>query len=311
MPLKNTSSLRQAKASDHPLPKYKRYHFLPTDDRQLLAATSFEELRCAIRAVAQETNYPLRIVSRRAKKLGIWNQFASPRRQFTIREKTEVKRLLRRCHPKAELLSEVAATLRVSQETALRLLYRDPLLKESLTEDTYTLREVAQGLCLRPKTVKQWIDEGLLRAKQLRPLGRILIPSDAISDFVTQYPRRISWDRCLQKSLWLKDILETARVKELAALLCVAEKTVRSWMQRGYLILSFHQNRIADFFGDEPVYQFLDEHSDLIDLTKCSAQSPDWFARYKKVQGQYPRKKDVREGDADLLPHHYLALRKH
>ncbi len=56
------------------LSENKRYHFLPTDDRLLLGATSFEELQSARRAIAEEASYPLRAVARRAKSLGVWRK---------------------------------------------------------------------------------------------------------------------------------------------------------------------------------------------------------------------------------------------
>lgn len=295
----------------HP-PENKRYHFLPTDDRLLLGAPSFEELQAATRAIAEEANYPLQAVVRRAKSLGVWGKLASPRRQFTIREKTEIRRLLSRCNTTAELLSEVAATLGVEREQALRLLYRDPLLKESLAEGTYTLREVAQGLCMRPARIRILIDQGLLRAKQLQPLGKIFITSDSISSFVATYPRRIDWDRCMGKSPWLRDILETARVKELAELLCVSERKIQSWMRLDFLTLPFEQGRLRDLFGDESIYRFLDEYPQLVDFSECSAKSPDWFARYERVRGRYPAKREVGEKkrEAEGGTHYHFALRR-
>ncbi len=279
-----TSSLFANDKGNYPL-EGKRYRFLPTDDRLLLGANSFEELQSAMRAIAQEANYPVHAVIRRAKSLGIWDKFACPRRQFTIREKIEIRRLLSRCNTKAELLSEIAAALHVEKERTLRLLYRDPMLKESLAEGTYTLREVAQGLCMRPAGIKQLIDQGLLRAKQLQPLGKIFITSDSISGFVTTYPRRIDWERCMAKSPWLRDILESARVKELADLLCVSERKIQSWIRMGFMTLAFTEGRIRDLFGDESIYRFLDEYPQLVDFRKCSAKSPDWFARYERVRG--------------------------
>jgi len=301
-----------ANGREEQLPKRGRYHFLPTDDRRLFGATSFEELQSAIKAIAGEANYPLQAVVRRARRLGVWGKLVSPRRQFTIREKTEVRRLLSRCNTKTDLLSEVAATLRVEKEHVLRLLYRDPMLKESLTEGTYTLREVAQGLCMRPAGIKQLITQGLLRAKQLQPLGKIFITSDSISSFVTMYPRRIDWDRCMGKSPWLRDILETARVKELAELLCVSERKIQSWMRLDFLTLPFDQGGLRDLFGDESIYRFLDEYPQLVEFSECSAKSPDWFARYERVRGRYPAKREVGEKkrDAEGGSHYHFALRR-
>ncbi|MGH9771873.1 MAG: hypothetical protein ACRD4Q_09275 [Candidatus Acidiferrales bacterium] len=289
----------------------KRYRFLPTDDRLLLGTSSFEDLQSAMRTIAEEANYPLHAVVRRAKSLGIWGKLACPRRQFTIREKTEVRRLLSRCNTKTELLSEVAAALHVERERALRLLYRDSMLKESLAEGTYTLREVAQGLCMRPASIKQLIDQGFLRARQLQPLGKIFITSDSISSFVTTYPRRIDWERCMAKSPWLRDILESARIKELSDLLCVSERKIQSWIRMGFLKLAFAEGRIGDLFGDESIYRFLDEYPQLVDFGECSAKSPGWFTRYERVRGRYPKKAEAGESgrDAGSEPHHYFALR--
>lgn len=312
MQTKGSANQLFAKDKEGHLQENKRYHFLPTDDRLLLGATSFEDLQSAMRAIAEEANYPLQAVARRAKSLGVWGKLVSPRRQFTIREKTEIKRLLSRCNTTAELLSDIAATLRVEKEHALRLLYRDPMLKESLAEGTYTLREVAQGLCMRPARVRELIDQGLLRAKQLQPLGKIFITSDSISGFVKTYPRRIDWERCMGKSPWLRDILESARVKELAELLCVSERKIQSWMRLSFLTLPFDQGRIRDLFGEEPIYRFLDEYPQLVDFSRCSAKSPEWFARYERVRGRYPKKSEVgeKERDAESESHHYFALRR-
>lgn len=54
------------------------------------------------------------------EELGVWDKLASPRRQFTIREKIDVRRLLSRANTTDELVSEVAAMLNVEKREALR-----------------------------------------------------------------------------------------------------------------------------------------------------------------------------------------------
>lgn len=262
-----------------------------------------------IRAVAGEAHYSERAVKRHAQKLGIWAQFAPPRRQITVKERVGIKPLLRVCNTKEQLLEKIAAKLRIDIEDARRLLYRDATLSESLREGTYSLREVAEGLCMRPARVRQIIEEGRLRMKQLQKSGKLFITSESISDFVRTEPRTIDWQRCLRKSLWLKDILESTRQEELAVLLCVSKRKIQSWIENDFLTISFDPDRVSELFGDESVYRFLDEYPGLVDLAKCSAKSPDWFARYAEVQGRY-RKIPIphNDRDADRESHYYLAL---
>lgn len=290
--------------------KYRQSRFTPRDDQWLLRSNSLEELQATIRALAAETHYSERAVKRHAQKLGVWDKLVLPRRQITVKERMMIKALLRFSNSKEELLAKVAGKLGITMADARRLLYRDPALKESLIEGTYSLREVAVGLCMRPFRIKQIVEEGKLRAKRLKKSGKLFITSDSISDFVRKEPRRIDWNRCLKKSPWLNDILDSAREDELALLLCVSKRKIQSWIENGFLILSFDPSRIDGFFGDEPVYRFLDQHPELIDMAKCAGKSPDWFARYTKVQGRYRKKNtDADNGRySDRESRYYLAL---
>ncbi|MGH9438057.1 MAG: hypothetical protein ACRD22_09200 [Terriglobia bacterium] len=289
--------------------KYRQSRFTPQDDQWLLRSSSFEELRATIRALAAEAYYSERVVKRRAQKLGVWKKLAPARKQISVKERLAIKTLLRLSNSKEDLLAKVAAKLRVETEDARRLLYRDPALKESLMEGTYSLREVAEGLCMRPGRIRQTIEEGKLRAKRLQKSGKLYITSDSISGFVQTEPRTIDWDRCLKKSPWLKDILESAREEELALLLCVSKRKIQSWSEKGFLSLSFDAGRIGDLFADEPVYRFLDEYPDLVDVSKCAAKSPEWFGRYAEVQGRYPKKNAAGgEGYWDPGSRYYLAF---
>ncbi|MGH9655987.1 MAG: hypothetical protein ACRD6B_21290 [Bryobacteraceae bacterium] len=308
--LKSTAGTLVMPAHEGCSSKYRQSRFTPRDDQWLLRSSSPEELQATIHALAAEAHYSERAVKRHAQKLGIWDKLVSPRRQITVKERMAIKAILRFSNSKEELLAKVAGKLGIAIEDARRLLYRDPTLKESLIEGTYSLREVADGLCMRPFRIKQIVEEGKLRAKRLKKVGKLFITSDSISDFVRKEPRRIDWNRCLKKSPWLNDILESAREDELALLLCVSKRKIQSWIENGFLSLSFDPSRIGDFFGDEPVYRFLDEYPELIDVAKCAGESPEWFARYARVRGRY-RKKNT-EADSgrysDRESRYYLAL---
>jgi hypothetical protein len=116
----------------------------------------------------------------------------------------------------------------------------------------------------------------------------------------------------MKKSPWLKDFLESQRVKELVPLLCVTDKTIRSWMEKGFLQLPFNLEGISDLFADEPIFRFLDEHPGNIDLSKCSAKHPEWFAKYAAVKGRYAKKHppvDKERAMAAADDRYYLALK--
>ncbi len=234
MPLKSAARPLPTGGSKSFLPKYRQSRFTPHDDQRLLRSSSFEELQATIRAVAAEAHYSERAVKRHAQKLGIWDKLVSPRRQITAKERMGIKALLRFSNSNEELLVKLAAKLEIGTEDARRLLYRDSVLKESLIEGTYSLREVADGLCMRPGRIKQIIDEGKLRAKRLQKSGKLFITSDSISAFVQTEPRMINWDRCFKKSLWLKDILESTREEELAVLLCVPKERFNRGSKMGF-----------------------------------------------------------------------------
>ena len=38
------------------------------------------------------------------------------------------------------------------------------------------------------------------------------------------------------------------------------------------------------------MYRLLDEYPDLVDMPKCIAADPEWFARYEAVRGRYPKR---------------------
>jgi transposase len=274
-----------AGASMPPRKKRQRCNFAPGDDQKLRACTSRVELLNAIAAIVRESDFSRRSVVTRAKELGVWDKFAAQK----ARDDVSILRLLRNSSPEQDPLTAIAGKLHITKTAARLRIYRDEDCLECLTDGTYSLREVAEGFCMRQSTVSAMIQSGLLRAKRLQRRGKLRIPSDAIVDFVRTYPRHIPWDRCLRKSSWLRDILETTRCQQVAALLCVSPKTLRSWIERGIFQCRFDPLRGGELFSDEPIYRFFDEYPDLIDLPKCRAKNPEWFARYEVVRGRYPR----------------------
>jgi transposase len=239
-----------------------------------------------IAAIVQESNYSRRSVVNHAKDLGVWCKF----KQSRIECELSIVRLLSSSATQEDPLDVIATKLRITRAAARRRIYRDDECVESLVGGTYSAREVAEGFCIRRSTLSALIQSGLLRAKQLQRTGKLRISSDAIVDFVLAYPRQIQWSRCLEKSSWLRDILESARYQQVAALLCVSPKTVRSWIDRGILHLRFDSNNVSELLSDEPIYQLLDEFPDLVNLPKCVAANPEWFARYEAVRGRYPKR---------------------
>jgi hypothetical protein len=238
-----------------------------------------------ISSIAQETGFSRRNVVNHAKTLGVWNKFEVPQL-----EDSAIVRLFSSSATQEDPLDAVATQLRISKTAARRRIYRSDNCAESLGGGTYSAREVAEGFCIRRSRLKQLIESGALRAKRLQRSGKLRISSDAIVDFVREYPREIPWSRCLKKSLWLRDILESARYQEVSALLCVSPKSLRSWVERGILQLRFDCNNVSEFFSDEPVYRLLDEYPDLVDVRKGMAAHPEWFARYEAVRGRYPKR---------------------
>jgi hypothetical protein len=238
-----------------------------------------------ISSIAQETRFPRRNVVNHTKTLGLWNKFQVPQL-----EDPAIVRLFSTSATHEDALDAIATRLRISKTAARRRIYRSDDCVESLGEGTYSAREVAEGFCIRRSRLKQLIESGALRAKRLQRSGKLRISSDAIVDFVREHPREIPWSRCLKKSLWLRDILESARYQEVSAILCVSPKSLRSWVERGILQLRFDCNNVAEFFSDEPVYRLLDEYPDLVDMRKCMAAHPEWFARYEAVRGRYPKR---------------------
>jgi hypothetical protein len=259
--------------------KRRRCNFTPKDDQRLRACRSRKELLAVISSIAQETGFSRRNVVNHAKTLGVWNKFEVPQL-----EDSAIVRLFSSSATQEDPLDAVATQLRISKTAARRRIYRSDDCAESLVGGTYSAREVAEGFCIGRDRLKQLIESGALRAKRLQRSGKLRISSDAIIDFVREHPREISWSRCLKKSLWLRDILESARYQEVSALLCVSPKSLRSWVERGILRLRFESNNVAEFFSDEPVYRLLD------DMPKCIAADPEWFARYEAVRGQYPKR---------------------
>jgi hypothetical protein len=297
---------------------YKHCHLSPMDQRQLEASRSEQELKAKIRVIAKERHCCYRTVERQARQLSVWEKLvASPRRQLTIKQRNEVERLLSRSPStatKADRLEVVASLLETDRAAARRLIYRDPVLVECLLADSYSLRQVAETLCMGRNTIRRHIEGERLHAKRLQVSGKLYITSKSIFDFARNYPWEINWRRCLSKSLFLNDVLESQRIKELADLLCVAEKSIRCWMDKGFLYLPFNPDHITDLFADEPIFRFLDEHPDKVDLIKCSAKHPEWFAKYAQVRGHYPVKERSVDSKAKSTAaaednRYYLALK--
>jgi hypothetical protein len=277
----------QAVTVSSTLPSKKRQHccFAPNDDQRLRACRSRSELLEVIAAIALDTNFSRRNVVNHAKELGVWDKF-----QTTRSDDVAIVRLLNNPGTQEDLLAAVAERLRITRSAARRRIYRDDNCVECLLGGNYSAREVAEGFCMRRSTLSALVQSGVLRAKHLQRTGKLRISSDAIVDFVLGYPRQIQWSRCLQKSSWLRDILESARYREVAAILCVSPKTLRSWIERGILHLKFDPENVSELFSDEPVYRMLDEYPELIAKPKCVAASPEWFARYEAVRGRYPKR---------------------
>jgi hypothetical protein len=155
---------------------------------------------------------------------------------------------------------------------------------------------------------KQLILEGILRAKQFQASGKLRISSDSIPELVRTHPRLIDWDRCMKKSLWLMEILESVRIEELAELLLIPQKTVRAWFENGLLKLPRNQERISDLFGDEPVFRFLDKYPDWVDLARCTENITEWFAKYECMKGRFLRKEGRRDDELGAVAASYHLL---
>lgn len=267
------------------LPKYKRCRFAPMDDQRLLASTSRQELLEAIRTIVRESNYSRRNVVNHAKALGVWNRF-----QTQKAEPVSIVRFLNNPVAAEDPLTFVATKLRITKTAARKRIYRDENCLECLIGGTYSAREVAEGFCMRRSTLSALIQSGCLRAKQLQRTGKWRISSEAVAEFVLAYPRQIPWSRCLEKSSWLRDILESVRYQQAAAILGVSLKTLRSWIERNVLSLRFDSRNISNFFSDEPLYRMLDEFPELVNLPQCAAAHPEWFQRYEAVRGRYPKR---------------------
>jgi hypothetical protein len=265
--------------------KRRRCNFTPKDDQQLRACRSREELLAVISSIAVESHFSRRNVVNHAKALGLWNKFQAPQL-----EDSAMVRLFSSSATQEALLEAIATQLRISMTAARSRVYRSDHCVNSLVGGTYSAREVAEGFCIGRDRLKQLIDSGALRAKRLQRSGKLRISSDAVVDFVREYPREIPWSRCLKKSVWLRDIVESARYQEVSTLLSVSPKTLRSWVERGMLRLRFDCNNVAEFFSDEPVYRLLDEYPELVDMRKCNAAHPEWFARYEAVRGRHPKR---------------------
>ena len=280
------AAVQAASAASRPVRRKRcRCYFSPSDDQTLRACRSREELLHAITSIVQESNYSRRSVVSHAKELGVWEKFQKPRT-----EDVAIVRILSNSATQDDALAAVATKLRISRQAARRRIYRDDDCVECLVGGTYSAREVAEGFCMRRSTLSALVQSGALRAKQLQPTGKLHISSDAIVDFVLTHPRQIQWSRCLEKSSWLKDILESVRYQQVAMLLRVSRKTVRSWIERGILHLEFGPGSVAELFSDEPIYRMLDEYPELINMPKCMAFSPEWFIRYEAIRGRYPKR---------------------
>ncbi len=264
--------------------KRQRCYFAPSDDQRLLASTSRSELLEVIATIARDSNYSRRNVVNHAKELGAWDKFQVPRS-----DDLSIVRLLSNSTPQEDPLAVIATRLHITRAAARLRIYRDNDCVESLVGGTYSAREVAEGLCKSRSTLSALVRSGVLRAKRLQRTGKLRISSDAIADFVLAYPRRIEWSRCFEKSSWLRDILESVRYQQAAAILCVSPKTLRSWIERGILHVKFDPQSVGYLFSDEPLYRMLDEYPELINMSKCVASNPEWFTRYEDVRGRYPK----------------------
>jgi hypothetical protein len=263
----------------------RRCHFAPSDDQKLCACVTRCELLDVIAEIIRETKYSRRAVIRHAKDLGVWNRF-----QIEETNNLCMARLLSNSGAQDDPLEVIATQLGISKTATRRRIYRDDDCVESLVGGTYSAREVAEGLCISRRSLSELIRSGTLRAKRLQRSGKLRISSDAILDFARTYTRKIPWSRCLAKSSWLQDILENGRHHEIAALLLISPKTLRSWIKRGILLLQFDRHDISAFFSDEPIYRLLDEYPDLVDLPKCATSNLKWFARYESVRGRHPQR---------------------
>ena len=265
--------------------KRRRCYFSPSDDQTLRACRSREELLHVIASIVQESNYSRRSVVNHAKELGVWEKFQKPRT-----EDVAIVRMLSNSATRDDALAAVATKLRISRQAARRRIYRDDDCVECLVGGTYSAREVAEGFCMRRSTLSALVQSGVLRAKQLQPTGKLRISSDAIVEFVLAHPRRIQWPRCLEKSSWLKDILESVRYQQVATILRVSPKTLRSWIERDILHLGVGPDNVGELFSDEPIYRMLDEYPELVNMRRCAAFNPEWFVRYEAVRGKYPKR---------------------
>ena len=281
----STSAQAVATSSVLPVRKRRRCYFSPSDDQKLNACRSREELLTVISALVRESNYSRRNVVNHAKALGVWDRFPIQKA-----EPVSMVRFLSNPMTQEDPLTVVATKLRITKTAARKRIYRDEDCLECLMGGIYSAREVAEGLCLRRSTLSALIQSGCLRAKQLQRPGKWRISSEAVAEFVLAYPRQISWSRCLEKSSWLRDILEAVRYQQAAAILGVSLKTLRSWIERNILQLKFDSQNISAFFSDEPLYRMLDEYPELINLPQCVAAHPEWFQRYEDVRGQYPKR---------------------
>ena len=295
----------QTVSSTLPPRKRQRCYFAPSDDQRLRACRSRSELLEVIRIITRDSNYSRRNVVNHAKELGVWDKFQAPRS-----DNVSIIRLLSNSAPQEDPLAVIATKLQITRAAARLRIYRDDDCVETLVGGTYSAREVAEGLCISRSTLSALVRSGVLRAKRLQLTGKLRISSDAIVGFVLAYPRRIEWSRCFERSSWLRDIIESFRYHEAAAILCVSPKTLRSWIERGILHLKFEPQNAGHLFSDEPLYRMLDEYPELIKMSKCVAANPEWFARYEVVRGRYPKQRlsadKPKSGQSDSTPFRIL-----
>ena len=220
--------------------KWQKCHFTPKDDQQLRACRSREELLAVISSIAIESHFSRRNVVNHAKALGLWNKFQAPQL-----EDSAIVRFFSASTTKEPPVDVIAKQLGISKTAARRRIYRNEHCAEFIAGTTYSAREVAEGFCIGRNRLKKLIESGALRAKRIQHSGKLRISSDAIVNFVHDHPREIPWSRCLKKSLWLRDIVESTRYQEVSAILCVSPKSLRSWVERGILRLRFDSNNVA------------------------------------------------------------------
>jgi hypothetical protein len=171
-------------------------------DERLIRTCHDAGLSASVSEIQNRTDWPRRVILRRAHKLGLPTEAVSDRRRWTMAEFRFAIESVNHVSVK-----EIAEDLERSEKAVWDMLTHHGI--PARFQDGYSVREISTQLHIRRPSIRMWVKSGELHKKRN---GRIA--EDSIQSFLHNHPERINWPLLdADTTFWVSELIEAETVR--------------------------------------------------------------------------------------------------